>query len=118
MPRARLGATLCRSQILRLLAHRKPFLFLDYAKDNVAGESVIGVMRIAGGARGAVLPNRSTVLEGLGQASALVIRQVQLWIRTLDRPLHCLFGRACPRRSLSVVQFSSLFISQRKISNK
>jgi hypothetical protein len=84
MPRTRLGSRLCRPQILSLLAHREPFLFLDYAKDNVAGESVIGIMRIAGDARGAVPPNRSTLLEGLGQASALVIRQVRLLTRTLN----------------------------------
>lgn len=57
--------------IRRLIAHRKPFLFLDYATENVIGEHVVAVQNVKSP------PSRLHVLEGLGQASALVIRQVR-----------------------------------------
>lgn len=70
------GSFLSQNQILHLLAHRSPFLFLSRARGNVVGKSVMGVMDLDS------LPSselsRSILLEGLGQSGALIIRQVGL----------------------------------------
>lgn len=64
--------TLSLSDIKSLLAHRAPFLFLASARHNVAGEHVIA--RLAPPASAAP-PTRTVLLEALGQAGALVVRQ-------------------------------------------
>jgi hypothetical protein len=75
MRAGRHGLYLGLADVRRLLAHREPFLFLDCAKENVIGKSIIGVMRLRADAE--YPPSRSILLEAMGQASALVIRQVR-----------------------------------------
>lgn len=66
-------------QIKRLIAHREPFLLLSYAVENVIGKRVTAVARQNDKL---TLPSRLHMLEGLGQTSALLIRQVR------DSPAH------------------------------
>lgn len=68
------GSFLSRQQILRLIQHRGPFLFLSYAENNVPGQSVVGVLESPSGSRRI---SRAILLEGLGQSGALIIRQVR-----------------------------------------
>lgn len=62
------------AQVKKLLAHRRPFLFIDHAVENDIGKSIVGVMKA--GQNSQSLPSRSVVLEAMGQAGALVVRQV------------------------------------------
>lgn len=64
--------TLSLSDIKALLAHRPPFLFLASARHNVAGERVTA--RLAPPPAPSP-PPRGVLLEALGQAGALVVRQ-------------------------------------------
>jgi len=61
--------------IKRLLAHREPFLLVHHAIENIIGKRVTTVSRqgIAN-----VRPNSLQILEGLGQTSALLLRQVRI----------------------------------------
>jgi hypothetical protein len=63
------------ADVRRLLAHREPFLFVNCAKENVIGKSIIGIMRLSADAE--CPPSRTILLEAMGQACALVIRQVR-----------------------------------------
>lgn len=62
------------SQIKKLIAHREPFLLLRHATENVIGKRVTAVARQNDSL---IVPSRLHLLEGLGQASALLIRQVR-----------------------------------------
>lgn len=69
------GVALCETQVKKLLAHREPFLFIRHVIKNDIGKSITAVAlqdtRLN-------IPEQLHLLEGLGQASALLIRQVCL----------------------------------------
>lgn len=66
---------LSERQIKKLLAHREPFLLVHHAIENVIGERVTAVARQNDSL---AVPSRLHMLEGLGQTSALLIKQVRL----------------------------------------
>jgi 3-hydroxymyristoyl/3-hydroxydecanoyl-(acyl carrier protein) dehydratase len=67
--------SLTQTDIKRLLAHREPFLFLSHAKHNVAGERLVAMLTPPPPATPPAPPTRTVLLEALGQAGALVVRQ-------------------------------------------
>lgn len=62
------------AQIKSLIAHREPFLFIQHAIDNDIGKSITTVAQLR---PGQILSHQMQVLEGLGQTSALLLRQVR-----------------------------------------
>lgn len=60
-------------QIRALIAHREPFLFVSHAIHNRVGSSITTAAKLG---PESVLPVYLQLLEGLGQTSALLIRQV------------------------------------------
>lgn len=69
------GRVLRRADVLKILEHRPPFLFVDHARDNVPGRSIIGVLERR--TPGSPAVGRSEVLEGLAQTGCLIVRQVR-----------------------------------------
>lgn len=67
---------LSENQIKRLISHREPFLLLGQAVTNDVGDVVRVVSRQK---LPHALNNRMHLVEGLGQATALLIRQVWLF---------------------------------------
>lgn len=71
---AKIGSTVLTGlQIKALIAHREPFLFVSHAVRNNVGSSITVVPKFA---PERILPMYLQLLEGLGQTSALLIRQV------------------------------------------
>lgn len=64
--------SLSLSDIKSLLAHRAPFLYLASARHNVAGSQLTAALAPPASA---APPTRTVLLEALGQAGALVVRQ-------------------------------------------
>lgn len=64
-----------RADIERLLAHRKPFLFITRAAQNVPGQSIVGFVEESPSL--SFPPPQIFLLEALGQAGALVVKQVR-----------------------------------------
>lgn len=60
-------------QIKKLLAHREPFLLVRHAVENKIGHVATTVARQNDRLE---IPSRIHMLEGLGQTSALLIKQV------------------------------------------
>lgn len=70
-------------QIRKLLAQREPFLLVHRVIENVIGEIVTTVARQNDRLEA---PSRLHVLEGLGQTSALLIKQVRHRVQKLRFP--------------------------------
>lgn len=64
---------LTKQQILQLVAHRDPFLFVDYAIENKIGESVVAVKQLE---KEDVPFFRHKQLEFMGQAGCILVKQV------------------------------------------
>lgn len=64
---------LSESQVKKLIAHREPFLFVRHAVENKIGERITVVARQNDELN---VPTSLHMLEGMGQTSALLIRQV------------------------------------------
>lgn len=69
---------LSERQIKKVLAHREPFLLVHHAIENVIGEKVTTVARQNDDL---TIPSRLQILEGLGQTSALLIKQMPMYER-------------------------------------
>lgn len=65
---------LSEAQIKNLILHREPFLFVQHAIQNEIGKSITTLARIT---PGTLLSTQMQMLEGLGQTSALLLRQVR-----------------------------------------
>ncbi|GJQ09200.1 hypothetical protein GpartN1_g5209.t1 [Galdieria partita] len=66
------NGNLTKQQILGLLAHREPFLFVDYAVENKIGESIVAAKLL----RDEDVPFfRHKQLEFMGQAGCLLVKQ-------------------------------------------
>jgi 3-hydroxyacyl-[acyl-carrier-protein] dehydratase len=63
---------LTKQQILQLVAHRDPFLFVDYAIENKIGESVVAVKQLE---KEDVPFFRHKQLEFMGQAGCILVKQ-------------------------------------------
>lgn len=59
--------------VLKLLPHRKPFLFVGHAVENTIGKTISAVAKLTDHA---MLSRELQILEGMGQTSALIILQV------------------------------------------
>lgn len=66
---------LSRADIEHLLAHRAPFLFITRAAQNVPGKSIVGYIEESPSLP--FPPPQIVILEALGQAGALVVKQVR-----------------------------------------
>lgn len=66
---------LSEAQIKNLIPHREPFLFVRHAIQNEIGKSITTVARMT---PGIMLSTQMQMMEGLGQTSALLLRQVRL----------------------------------------
>lgn len=64
---------LSKTNIYRLLLHRPPFLFINGAVENVIGRRVVAYHELQ---HGREMLDRFKLLEAMGQAGALVLRQV------------------------------------------
>ena len=75
---------LSEEAVLKLLPHRKPFLFVGHAVENTIGKTISAVAKLTDNP---MLSKELQILEGMGQTSALVILQVRSQCATSCLPL-------------------------------